>query len=218
MCLFLTIGSIYCYPVMEKTLFDIEAGLNLLPYDGEALFYPDFLESSESGTFMSQLLADYEYRQVPVHIYDKDILQPKLTALAGDQTKDTEYSENLRIQPWSNYLAMLKRKTESVAGVIFTHALLNLYRDGKDSVGWHRDKEHHWGKEPVIASVSLGAERLFQFRNHNDKKIVLNIMLTPGSLLIMRGASQISWEHRLPKTAKRIGPRLNITFRVMKEE
>jgi alkylated DNA repair dioxygenase AlkB len=200
---------------MKKTLFDIEAGLNLLPYDGEALFYPDFLENSESDTFMSQLLAEYEYRQVPVHIYDKDILQPKLTALAGDQSKGSEYSENLRIQPWSNNLAMLKRKTESVAGVIFTHALLNLYRDGKDSVGWHRDKEQHWGKEPVIASVSLGAERMFQFRNYNDKNIVLNIILTPGSLLIMRGASQINWEHRLPKTTKRNGPRLNITFRVM---
>jgi alkylated DNA repair dioxygenase AlkB len=201
---------------MKRTLFDIDAGINLLPFDGEALFYPDFLEASESKFFLDRLLSDYEFRQLPIHIYDMDVLQPKLTAMAGDISQETDYSENLIIQPWSSDLLRLKQKIEITANVVFTHALLNLYRDGKDSVGWHRDKERFWGKEPVIASLSLGAERLFQFRNYTDRKIIRNITLTPGSLLIMKGACQKSWEHRLPKSTKRIGPRLNITFRVLK--
>jgi alkylated DNA repair dioxygenase AlkB len=198
-----------------NTLFDIDPGFNILPYGGEALFYPDFLEPEESGLSMTLLLKDYEYRQVPIHIYDKDVLQPKLTALAGNDPGDIVYDEkSLPVQPWSATLLSLKQKIETTAHVRFTHALLNLYRDGRDAVGWHRDKEHHWGAEPVIASLSLGAERIFQFRNYPEKNIMKSVSLTPGSLLIMRGASQKSWEHRLAKTTKRIGPRLNITFRV----
>jgi alkylated DNA repair dioxygenase AlkB len=104
---------------------------------------------------------------------------------------------------------------EDVSGVKFTHALLNLYRNGKDSVSWHRDKERSWGPEPVIASLSLGAARTFQFRNYKDKKIVRNLELTAGSLLIMKGLTQRYWEHQVAKTNKRIGVRLNITFRVL---
>lgn len=203
---------------MQQTLFDIIQGINILPYNGEALFYPGFISESESSFYMKKLQEELRFRQLKIHIYDKDVLQPRLTAFCGEPGEGLDYSEEaLEIQPWSENLKFLKGKVEVIAGVHFTHALLNLYRDGKDSVSWHRDKERHWGAEPVIASLSFGATRTFQFRNYEDKTVTRSVELTPGCLLIMKGASQKSWEHQIAKTNKRIGPRLNITFRVLKQ-
>jgi alkylated DNA repair dioxygenase AlkB len=201
---------------MQQSLFETAAGINILPFDGEALFYPGFISEKESRFYFENLINEYEFRQLPIRIYDKEVLQPKLTALCGDVSGDLEYtSEILPVQPWSRSLNNLRENVEETAGVRFTHALLNLYRDGKDGVGWHRDHEEHWGTDPVIASLSLGAARTFQMRNNNNKQIIRSIELTPGSLLIMKGASQKSWQHRVPRTTRRIGPRLNITFRVL---
>lgn len=199
---------------MQQSLFEIAQGINILPFDGEALFYQGFLNEKESLFYFRMLLNEYDYRQVPVRIYDREVLQPKLTALAGETGEDLEYSSNiLPVQPWTENLLTLKEKVEEAAAIRFTHALLNLYRDGKDGVGWHRDKEKPWGLDPVIASLSLGAARTFQMRS----KIIKSVELTSGSLVIMKGLSQQCWEHRIPKTNKRIGPRLNITFRVMQK-
>lgn len=201
---------------MQQTLFELMKGINILPYDGEALFYPNFINERESDFYLKQLQQEYTFTQVKIRMYDKEVFMPKLTAFCGNPVEDPDVSdEGLPVQPWSSSLQKLRENVEDTAGVKFTHALLNLYRDGKDSVSWHRDKERHWGIEPVIASVSLGAERTFQFRNTENKKIVRSLQLTPGSLLIMKGASQRCWEHHVPKTNKRIGPRLNITFRVL---
>jgi alkylated DNA repair dioxygenase AlkB len=143
---------------------------------------------------------------------------PKLTAFAGDPGEGMDYTvEGIPVQPWTDTLKILKNKVEEIAGVNFTHVLLNLYRDGNDGVSWHRDKERHWGAEPVIGSLTLGAARIFQMRNTADKKVIRSIELAPGSLLIMKGASQRCWEHQIPKTTRRIGARLNITFRVLKQ-
>ncbi|HEX2967862.1 MAG TPA: alpha-ketoglutarate-dependent dioxygenase AlkB [Bacteroidales bacterium] len=198
---------------MQQILFAIPPGINILPYEGEALFYPDFLSEPESLFYYRRLLGEYEFRQVPVKINNKYVLQPKLTALAGEEDQLNPGSE-LPVQSWTETLFGLKTKVEETAEIRFTHALLNLYRDGKDGVGWHRDREEQWGAEPVIASLSLGTARLFQMRNTINRQIIRNIELTPGSLLIMKGLSQKNWEHRIPKTSKRIGPRLNITFRI----
>lgn len=204
---------------MQQTLFDIIQGINVLPYDGEALFYPGFLSEAESDFYLKQLQKEYTFKQLLIHIFDKDVLQPRLTAFCGDAAKGLEYAEEtLRPQPWNNHLRELKQKVESMAGVTFTHALLNLYRDGKDSVSWHRDKERTWGEEPVIASLSMGAARTFQFRYYEDKTVMRSLELTSGSLLIMKGATQRCWEHQIAKTSKRIGVRLNITFRVLVHE
>lgn len=201
---------------MQQSLFELIQGTNVLPFDGEALFYPGFISEAESEYYMKRFQEEYSFMQVKIRMYDKEVLMPKMTAFCGEPVEDLDVSdEGLAVQPWSRSMIQLKNKVEETAGVRFTHALLNLYRDGKDSVSWHRDKERHWGLEPVIASVSLGAERTFQFRNTEDKKVVRSIQLTPGSLLIMKGASQRCWEHHVPKTNKRIGPRLNITFRVL---
>lgn len=201
---------------MQQTLFKIPHLLNVLPFDGEALFYPDFLSPNESNLYFNDLKQNFIFKQHSIIIYEKEVMQPRLTALCGEGGKGLAFvNEVAHPQPWTDKLLELKQKTESIAGIKFTHALLNLYRDGKDSVGWHRDKESTWGADPVIASVSLGTARIFQFRNYDDKSNVISLELTPGSLLIMRGKTQRYWEHQVPKTNKRIGARINITFRTM---
>jgi alkylated DNA repair dioxygenase AlkB len=101
-----------------------------------------------------------------------------------------------------------------LAAAQFNSALLNLYRDGKDSVGWHRDNEPELGREPVIASVSFGASRSFRLR-HIQQRLTRTIELDHGSLLLMRGRTQQFWEHAITKTSRPVGPRINITFRVL---
>jgi alkylated DNA repair dioxygenase AlkB len=202
---------------MQQSLFNLTKGLNLLPFDGEALFYPNFLTEQESEMYFNHILHAYQWKQEQITLYDKEVLQPRLTAFCGEAYKDLHYSDIIiKPQPWTPEMLELKQKTEAIAGVTFTNALFNLYRDGKDSVSWHRDKEKNWGTDPVIASISLGAARTFQLRNYKDKSITRSVELTPGSLLIMQGAIQRCWEHQVPKTTKRIGARINITFRILK--
>lgn len=149
-------------------------------------------------------------------MFGKEILQPRLTALYGDADKKYSYSGiTMQPQQWTKSLLEIKDKIEQVAGVTFTTALLNFYRDGKDSMGWHRDNEKVLGINPVIGSVSFGAARTFQFRNYKEKKITQSIELTHGSFLMMKGETQHHWEHQLPKTNKQLAGRINITFRVI---
>ena len=112
-------------------------------------------------------------------------------------------------------LTTIKERIEKVAKVEFTTCLLNLYRDGKDSNGWHSDDEKELGRNPVIASVSLGEERYFHLRHKKNKSLKSKLLLQHGSLLLMQGETQHNWQHQIPKTAKRIGPRINLTFRVI---
>jgi alkylated DNA repair dioxygenase AlkB len=202
---------------MQQSLFKLDTGINLLPFDGEALFYPNFLSFRESEECFSRLFRETHWRQMPIKIYDKEMMQPRLSAFFGISRGGLDFSGAvLPVQDWTLPLSSLKLRTEEIAGVVFSHALLNLYRNGKDSVSWHRDNEESWGEDPVIGSVSLGAARTFQLRNYKDKSIMRSIELTPGSLLVMKGAIQRCWEHQVPKVNKRLGPRINITFRVLK--
>lgn len=200
---------------MQKLLFELE-NINILPFEGEAVFYPDFLPSDERETYYNKLLTEISWQQKYIKIYDKEVLLPRLTAFYGDPDIDLTYSNiNMKPLPWTETLVELKQKVEKIAEVKFICALLNLYRDGKDSVSWHRDNEKLLGISPAIASVSLGTTRTFQLRNFRNKKIVRSIELTPGSLLLMRGDIQRCWEHRIPKTNRRVGIRINATFRTV---
>jgi alkylated DNA repair dioxygenase AlkB len=117
--------------------------------------------------------------------------------------------------PFSTKLSLLKKAVEKKASVNFTTCLLNLYRDGKDSNGWHADDEKELGKNPVIASLSLGQPRFFHLRHKNDKSIKQKILLEHGSLLLMKGETQHFWQHQIPKTSRQIKERINLTFRVV---
>jgi alkylated DNA repair dioxygenase AlkB len=188
---------------------------NILPFLGKVVFYHGFFSSAESDHYLSLLQDEIKWKQEPIKIYGKEMMQPRLTAWYGDVDKKYSYS-GITMEPrqWTDSLLGIKKMIETVAAVKFTGALLNFYRDGKDSMGWHRDNEKELGVNPVIGSVSFGATRTFQFRNYKEKNPLISIELTHGSFLLMKGETQHHWEHRLPKTSKKIGCRINITFRV----
>ncbi len=143
-------------------------------------------------------------------------MQPRLTALQGNPKMHYGYSGiRMNPDPFSDTLLAIKKRIEPSAGVKFTHVLLNRYRDGKDSMGWHRDNEKELGVNPVIASVSFGAFRDFHFRLYETKANKITLNLGHGSLLIMKGKTQHHWEHQLPKRANIVGERINLTFRVL---
>lgn len=201
---------------MRQINFETQSGINILPFDGEALLYEKFFIAEESDIFLQCLQSEIQWRQEPITIYGRSVLQPRLTALYGDTGKPLRYS-GIAMQPfkWTESLLQIKKKIEPLVGKIFTTALLNQYRDGQDSMGWHRDNEKELGPNPVIASVSFGATRKFQFRHYTQKSVKKSVQLSHGSLLIMRGACQHHWQHSISKTKLPLGPRINLTFRVL---
>jgi alkylated DNA repair dioxygenase AlkB len=198
--------------MMQQFLFDTDK--NLLPYGGQALLFRDFFPENECQRYFNHLLNEIKWKQEPIKIFGRKIMQPRLTAFYGDAKKTYRYS-GITMQPcqWTTELLEIKTKIETVAGAKFTSALLNFYRNEKDSMGWHRDNEKELGINPVIGSVSFGAPRVFQLRNHKNKSTIKSIELTNGSFLLMRGETQHHWEHQLPKTNKPKAVRINITFR-----
>ncbi len=199
---------------MQTSLFN--QNKNLLPYKGEAFLFPHFFTKMECEVYFKELLNGIAWKQEPIKIFGKEVMQPRLTAWYGNSDKPYTYSGiTMQPLPWTPALLAIKEKTEPVAKVKFTSALLNLYRDGKDSMGWHRDNENELGKSPVIGSVSFGAGRIFKLRNYSNKKDILTTELTDGSFLLMQSETQHYWEHQIPKTGKEVGPRINITFRVI---
>ncbi|HVX49172.1 MAG TPA: alpha-ketoglutarate-dependent dioxygenase AlkB [Chitinophagaceae bacterium] len=199
---------------MQHSLFSSNA--NLLPFKGEALFLPGAFTTAESDNYFTQLLNETGWKHEAIKMFGKQVMQPRLTAWYGDAGKSYSYSGiTMQPQAWTLVLLQIKQRAEALSGACFNSALLNYYRNGNDSMGWHRDDEKELGINPVIASVSFGAARKFQFRNYADKSVVRNIQLTHGSLLLMRGQTQHYWQHQLPKTSTATGPRVNITFRVI---
>ena len=187
---------------------------NLLPYKGEAYLYPAFFNGRESKQYLHDLTHNIAWKQEPIKIFGKEVMQPRLTAWYGDKAY-TYSGITMQPLPWTPALAAIKAKTEAVAGIGFTSALLNFYRNGKDSMGWHRDNEKELGINPIIASVSFGQSRTFKLRDYYKKGNSISVELGNGSLLLMRGETQHYWEHCITKTAKQVGERINITFRVI---
>ncbi len=197
---------------MSAALFPIPP-TNILPYSGEAILYADMFPQAESDVIFAQLITETTWKQEPIKMFGKLVMQPRLTACYGE--KSIIYSGiEMPPLPWTNLLLTLKQRVEQIAQVQFNSVLLNYYRDGKDSMGWHRDNEKELGHRPVIASVSFGAERKFALRNYISKMDAVSVSLAHGSLLLMRGDTQHIWEHSVPKV-KFAQPRLNLTFRVV---
>lgn len=185
--------------------------------DADIIYYPQFLDKEQADIIFAELIKDVPWQHDEIRVYGKIHPQPRLTALFGNEGKPYSYS-NITMQPhpWNLLLQKLKTEIEKVSDTIFTTVLLNQYRDGKDSNGWHADNEKELGINPVIASLSFGAERTFQLKHNLDKDQKKSIVLKHGSLLLMKGTTQHFWKHQIPKTAKSIGPRINATFRVIK--
>ncbi|MBT8257320.1 MAG: alpha-ketoglutarate-dependent dioxygenase AlkB [Bacteroidia bacterium] len=185
--------------------------------DAEILYYPNFLKSELAWDFFNQLLEEVPWIQDDIKIFGKVYAQPRLTAFYADNKNTYSYS-GITMTPlqFTPALREIKDKIESESGDEFTSCLLNLYRSGKDSNGWHADDEKELGINPVIASVSLGANRLFKMKHRHNKDLKFDLILEHGSLLVMKGATQHFWLHQLPKTKKSIGERINLTFRYIK--
>ena len=196
-------------------LFKSEPIVFNLP-DAEIIYFPNFFNKKEADTIFAQLTTDIPWQQDEIMVYGKNHQQPRLTALFGNEGKPYSYS-NIKMQPhpWNLLLQKIKSAVEIVSDTNFTTVLLNLYRDGKDSNGWHADNEKELGINPIIASVSFGTERIFQLKHNTISNLKQNIVLEHGSLLLMKGTTQHFWKHQIPKTSKTIGSRINLTFRVI---
>ncbi|GAA5089502.1 alpha-ketoglutarate-dependent dioxygenase AlkB [Chryseobacterium ginsengisoli] len=181
-------------------------------------YTPHFLSEKEASRLEEKLLNETPWKQNTQKMYDKTVLTPRLTAWYGNNSKAYHLGGNeFSVNQWSPELLNLKLKIEKFSGYKFNSVLLNLYRDGNDSVAWHRDKDTELGKRPVIASVSLGQVRNFDFRNVEDHQRKYSLALKNGSLLIMKGDLQVNWEHRIAKSTKLMKPRINLTFRLIRE-
>jgi alkylated DNA repair dioxygenase AlkB len=189
-------------------------GKQLLARDGDALLFPSVFDEKASAELFQQLHAHIPWEQHYIRLFGKKVAQPRLSAWYGDPGTAYTYS-GLQLEPlaWNSLLLQIKMRLEEVCPSNFTSVLLNLYRDGQDYMGWHRDNETELGVQPVIASLSFGAERRFVFRHFRDEQLRVAITLSSGSLLVMKGDTQQHWQHQLPKSAKVLEPRINLTFR-----
>jgi alkylated DNA repair dioxygenase AlkB len=196
-------------------LFNSAIDLNLP--DSQISYYPNFLSISDADYYFQTLKEHIPWQQDDITVFGKTYPQPRLTALYANNKKPYSYS-NITMHPhlFTSELELIKKKVEEVAGVYFTTCLLNLYRTGQDSNGWHADNEKELGKNPIIASVSLGAERFFHLKHTSNPDLKNKLLLEHGSLLLMQGETQHFWKHQIAKTKKQIGERINLTFRIIK--
>lgn len=179
--------------------FDLpDAGLQL---------WEQFYSKPDSDRYYQELLRNSPWEQRRRPMYDKVVLDPRLTAYYGGE----------KGHAWTETLLEIKAHVEKQAGVLFNRVLLNYYRDGNDSVAWHSDTLPSDGVHHAIASVTFGDTRMFKVRHKryaNDKSLHAEIPLTHGSLLLMGAQMQNFYEHHVPKTKKQVGPRINLTFRI----
>ncbi|MEB3335955.1 MAG: alpha-ketoglutarate-dependent dioxygenase AlkB [Leptolyngbyaceae bacterium] len=185
--------------------------------EGEMVFYSRVFSSQESDRLYTELAQTIQWRQDQIQMFGKLIPLPRLTAWYGDPGKSYTYSGiQMSPEPWTSALLEIKSRIEPLAGVQFNSVLLNQYRTGQDSMGWHSDDEPELGQNPVIGSVSLGGTRRFLLRHkHQKHRERLTLDLTDGSFLLMQGSLQHHWQHHIPKTSQAVPPRINLTFRVI---
>jgi alkylated DNA repair dioxygenase AlkB len=182
--------------------------------DAEVLLYPQFFTPPESDVLLDTLTREIDWKQESIRVPGRLVPLPRLTAWYADEGKSYRWSGIVQHSlPWTQTLLEIKVRIEAAAETTFNSVLLNLYRSEQDSVSWHADDEPELGD--VIASVSFGAARQFQFKKIDDPKQRLSVELAHGSLLVMRGDTQRNWLHRVPKTSKPHPPRINLTFRTI---
>ena len=187
--------------------------------DADLQYHTQFFAKGTADRLLLNLKEKIEWSQNTIRFYGKESLVPRLEAWYGDPGKSYAYSGiHMNPKPWTEDLLEIKQAIEKQACVTFNSVLINYYRDGKDRVAWHSDDEKELGQNPVIGSVSLGTARKFKLR-HKQYKVnghKAEILLQHGSFLLMKGPTQHHWMHEIPRTAKPIGPRINLTFRIIR--
>ena len=179
-------------------------------------FYPNFFNKEEADLLYEKILAETPWQQDDITIFGKKIAQPRLTCLFGNEGKPYSYSGiTMQPNPWNTTLIYIKDKIEQTAEKNFTTVLANLYRNEKDSNGWHADNEKELGRNPIIASVSFGEERKFQLKHNTNPEAKITLNLNHGSLLLMKEGSQVYYKHQIPKATQPKKARINLTFRTI---
>ncbi|WP_138434559.1 alpha-ketoglutarate-dependent dioxygenase AlkB family protein [Winogradskyella algicola] len=182
--------------------------------NAELIYVPEFFNSQESDNYYRIIKDETNWQHDDITVFGKTYKQPRLTALFGETNQTYSYSNiTMHTEAFTKDLLDIKSKVEKFSDETFNTLLINLYRDGSDSNGWHADNEKELGKNPIIASVSFGEERPFHFKHRTIKDERHKIILEHGSLLLMKGEMQHYWLHQIAKTKRHIQPRINLTFR-----
>lgn len=185
--------------------------------DAQLFFWPEIIPEATCQQLYSELLSILPWQQDHITIYGKTLPIPRLQVWMGDADANYQYS-GLELSPhsWNPTIQSMKQQIESICGHNFNSVLINLYRNGQDSNGWHSDDEPELGENPIIASFSLGATRRFRLRHkYREDLTPYTFDLMSGSLLVMAGSTQKYWQHCLTKTAKSVKPRINLTYRLI---
>jgi len=184
--------------------------------DGELRYWPHAFRDDEARALFDALRRSIDWSQEEIVIFGQPRRVPRMVAWHGDPGTGYTYSGTFhQPRPWTDELRAVRHRVEQRCGHAFNSVLLNLYRDGRDGMGWHADDEPELGRNPVIASVSFGATRRFRLRHRRNVVEPVTLPLTNGSLLLMAGTLQHHWVHAVPKTATTVGERINLTFRTV---
>ncbi|MHA4896499.1 alpha-ketoglutarate-dependent dioxygenase AlkB family protein [Pedobacter sp. PWIIR3] len=195
----------------------INSDINLLPKDGIVNYYGPIMSLNEANGFYDALLSNIEWKADEAMIFGKHILTKRKVAWYADSKFSYTYSGITKeALPWTKELLKLKAITEKETGETFNSCLLNLYHNGDEGMAWHSDGEKDLKKHGAIGSLSFGAQRKFCFK-HKETKDIISLVLEHGSLLVMKGATQDHWLHRLPPTKLPFKPRVNLTFRTIQK-
>jgi alkylated DNA repair dioxygenase AlkB len=189
-----------------KKIFDLP--------DAEIMLYDNFFSKDESDAYYNILLNQTPWQEYQMPMYDKTVTAPRMICWYEDKNNP---GADQSLPDWTPELLAIRKRVEAEIGEKFNAVLLNLYRNGKDGVAWHSDKEGKIGRNPSIASVTFGETRMFRLRHKTQKNILpVEVPLHHGSLLLMAGTTNTFWEHHIPKTTKPVLPRINLTFRQVK--
>lgn len=187
-----------------------------LPLDGAQVVYypaPDLGKSADE--LLKRLRRDIVWEQHSIQIEDRIIPQPRLSSWYGDVVHTySTLAHVLTPHAFTPLLEIVRQHVETICDSKFNSMLANLYRSGDDAIGWHSDNEPELGPEPLIAAISLGAERRFNLRRRDDHSKTVCLVLGHGSLLVMSGGTQRNWQHGVARTKQVIGERINLTFRL----
>lgn len=182
--------------------------------DADILYLPQWVEAGIADRWLRELSHQTPWSQPQIKLYGRSVAVPRLVAWYGDAEARYRYSGLLHEPlPWTSLLAEIRERVQQQVGQALNGALLNLYRDGQDAMGWHSDDEPELGLQPLVASLNLGAARRFDFRRKGSSRIEHSVLLEHGSLLVMSGSTQHYWQHQIARSRKVSEPRLNLTFR-----
>ena len=177
------------------------------------VYLPNFMDKQDADEAFDHLFSNLAWQQPTIEVYGKRHLVPRLQCWMGEIGSHYQYSGKLfTATGWNAHVLRIKQQVEKQTNKTFNSALVNLYRDGQDKMGWHADDEKELGTSPAVVTVSLGVQRTFQFK-HNSQGETVNLELESGSLLLMQPGVQASYKHAVPARQKIHQGRISLTFR-----